>query len=84
MNTTHHESPRPRPLWTAVRDELSERRQKRAGYRTLRRELASYTTRADVDDLLATIEGQENAEAEMIRSILVDNLQRRRTHSVAS
>ncbi|MCW2712552.1 MAG: hypothetical protein JWP24_2746, partial [Marmoricola sp.] len=55
-----------------------------AGYRTLRRELASYTTRADVDDLLATIEGQENAEAEMIRSILVDNLQRRRTHSVAS
>ncbi|MCW2837903.1 MAG: hypothetical protein JWQ15_2017 [Marmoricola sp.] len=84
MNTTHDMSPRPRPLWTAVRDELSERRQKRAGYRTLRRELASYTTRADVDDLLATIEGQENAEAEMIRSILVDNLRRRRTHSVAS
>jgi hypothetical protein len=70
--------------WTAVRDELSDHRQERARYRALKRDLASFTTPAAVDDLLDTIQGQEDAEAEMIRSILAGNLQPQRTHRLAS
>jgi len=50
-------------LWTAVRDELCERRRARAQYRGLKRDLALYTTRAEVDDLLGSIQGQGGAEA---------------------
>lgn len=71
------------PLWTLVRDDLSERRHVRAQYRVLQRELASYTTRNQVDDLLGTIEGQQGAEVDMIRNILASNLQQR-THPLAS
>ncbi|MCW2763031.1 MAG: hypothetical protein JWR85_3232 [Marmoricola sp.] len=85
-NNTHNTSPRPRrlQLWTAVRDELSERRQQRATYRALRRDLASYTTRAQVDDLLAMIQGHDDAEAEMIRNILANNLQQQSSFPLAS
>ncbi len=85
-NTAHGNTPRVRALrlWTAARDELSERRHFRAEYRVLQRELASYATRAEVDDLLATIEGQKGAEVDMIRSILTNNLIQQRTHPLAS
>jgi hypothetical protein len=72
-----------RQLWTLLRDELSERRHVRAQYRELERELASYTTHDSVDDLLGTIEGQQGAEVDMIRSILANNLTQR-THQLAS
>ena len=85
--TTHGNASRVRVLnrWTHVRDEMNERRHARAHYRELERELASYSTRADVDDLLSTIEGQQGAEADMIRTILTNNLMRRPTrHLLAS
>jgi hypothetical protein len=64
--------------------ELSERRHERARCRALTRKLATYTTPAEVQDLLGTIEGQEGDDAEKIRSILAGNLQRQRTHQLAS
>jgi hypothetical protein len=70
-------------LHTAMR-ELSERRRDRASYRALTRRLATYTTQTDVDDLLATIEGKADADAEMIRSILAGNLLQQRTHQLAA
>jgi hypothetical protein len=71
-------------LCTAARDELSERRRVRAEYRVLQRQLASYTTRAEVGDLLGTIEGQQGAEVDMIRNILTNNLMQQRNHALAS
>ena len=69
-------------LWTTVRDELRERRAARAHEHTLRRELSGYTSPAEIEDLLATLEHQDDEglaahDAPLIRSILLDNL---RTH----
>jgi hypothetical protein len=58
-----------------ARDGLRERRQARAERRQLKRELASYTTRAEVDDLLASLSGQDKASIDEIRTIVVRNLQ---------
>jgi hypothetical protein len=71
-------------FWTVIRDELTERRHARTQYREMQRELASYTTHASVDDLLASFEGQQGTEADMIRSILANNLIEQRTHQLAS
>src|SRR6476660_1292485 len=87
MNTTtQHSSTASRPfaLLATVRDELRERRQVRAAHRSLERELSSYNTRAEVDDLLAVLEGQDSAEADVVRSILTRNLQQRPTGLLAS
>jgi hypothetical protein len=70
-------------LRTAFR-ELSERRRARATCHTLTRRLATYTTPAEIQDLLGTIEGQEGHDAEKIRSILAGNLIQRRAHQLAS
>jgi hypothetical protein len=67
---------RPRQLLTTVRDELRERRVARAARRELQRDLAAYSTRAEVDDLMALLHHQESAQAEQIRGILINNLQR--------
>jgi hypothetical protein len=81
MNTTTtHPTPaasRPRQLLTTMRDELRERREARATKRKLQAELATYSTRAEVDDLMALLHHQESAQAEQIRGILNNNLQRR-------
>ena len=63
-------------LWATMRDELRERRQDRAEYRALERDLASYNTRADIDDLLGSIRLVEGPDAERIRLILARNLHR--------
>lgn len=63
---------------------LRERRQARADHRSLERDLASYTTRSDVDDLLAALRDSESADAERIRTILARNLQDRGTGRIAS
>lgn len=80
MNTTMHpvETARSRShrIWASFRDELLERRQVRAEYRALERDLASYSTRAEVDDLLGSIRHAEGADAERIRLILARNLHR--------
>ncbi len=69
-------------LWTTFRDDLHERREAKARERALRRELSGYTSPAEIDDLLSTLESQDDegrtsSDAAMIRTILLDNL---RTH----
>jgi hypothetical protein len=72
-------------LWTTVRDDLRERREARAAHRALQRELATYTTRAEVDDLLGALRREDSAAIDEIRGILERNLQQRhRTSQLAS
>jgi hypothetical protein len=66
-------------LWTTVKDELRERREGREALNRLRTELDAYRTPADIDDLLASVDAEDTPEAELIRSILSENL--RRYHS---
>ena len=61
-------------LWTTVKDELRERRQRREALARLRGDLEHYRTPAEIDDLLASVDAEEGPEAEMIRTILTDNL----------
>lgn len=51
-----------------------EARAERAAGRTLRRELAAYTTPAEIDDLLAGLRGRD-ADTEEMRGILLANRQ---------
>jgi hypothetical protein len=39
----------------------------------LRADLDQYRTPSDIDDLLATVEGEDTPEAELIRGILSEN-----------
>jgi hypothetical protein len=59
---------------TTVRDDLAERRQERAQRRSLRHELADFTTPNEVTDLLGSFADQEGAEIDQIRGILAQNL----------
>jgi hypothetical protein len=74
-----------RGLVTTIRDELRERREARARYDDLKRELSSYRTPREVDDLLGVVMNQEGPEAEEIRGILLDGLRQPTTvlHRVA-
>ncbi len=76
-NTNTTTTTRRFPALSAVRDELRQRRQARADYRALERDLASYTQRAEVDDLLAALDNDPSADAEMIRAILGRNVARK-------
>ena len=80
MNTaTHRTSQRSSTMQrlVTVRDELRERRQARSAQRTLREELATYTTPAEIDDLLGSLRGQDGPDADEIRDILTSSLQHR-------
>lgn len=85
MNTTSHSTTSARSrstkLWATVRDELRERRQHHAEYRALERDLASYRTPAEVEDLLGSIRHAEGPDAERIRLILARNLSHNRLAS---
>ncbi len=75
-------------LWTTMRDELRERREARAHEHTLRRELSAYTSPAEIEDLLATLEHQDAEggapdDAPVIRTILLDNLRTHYAHAAA-
>lgn len=59
--------------WAAVRDELRSRRRVRTARRKLRRDLASYTTTSDIDDLDATLDRFDDDDVAEIRSILRQN-----------
>ena len=61
-------------LWTTVKDELRERREGREALKRLRGDLEHYRTPAEIDDLLASVDAEDSPEAEMIRSILSENL----------
>lgn len=81
MTTTTHDSTRDRSfarqLWTTVSDDLRERRQARAAHRTLERELATYTTPAEIEDLLGAMRGRDDAASDEMRDLLIRNLQHR-------
>jgi hypothetical protein len=70
----------PVELVVSVRDELRERREARAGRRVLERELASYTTPAEVNDLLGSLRGQDDQAVQDIRDAVVRNLLRQSLH----
>lgn len=72
------------PALAGVRDELRERRLARREHRALERDLASYTSRSDVDDLMAVLDHQNGPEAEHIREILNRNVRARQSHPIAS
>ncbi len=61
-------------LWNTVKDELRERREGRAALQQLRADLEQYRTPSDIEDLLASVDGEDTPEAEMIRGILSENL----------
>ena len=70
---------RPTPsFWAGLRDNLRGSRGARTR-RALEADLASFTTRADVDDLLAAMSDIDSPEADQIRTILVRNLSDRRS-----
>lgn len=74
MNTNISRSSASR-LWSSLRENLHDTREARAKHSTLKRELASYTTRAEVDDLLGSLQGQGDGDVEAMRRILTQNLQ---------
>jgi len=57
-------------LWTTVRAQLRESREERAGRAQLERELASYSSPADLDDLHAILDRYSDQETADIRRIL--------------
>ncbi len=57
-----------------ARPSAQERRFARAAYRALEADLASYTTDAEVNDLLALLSVHDGVEAEQMRSILTSNV----------
>jgi hypothetical protein len=59
----------------AVRDELRDRRAVRASFRELERSLSSYSSRREVDDLLALIAHDEGPDAQRVRRIVARNAQ---------
>jgi hypothetical protein len=62
--------PTPTALWSAGRDQLHARRQARAERRQLQRDLATYTSQADLADLLAVLDRYDDSETAQVRSIL--------------
>jgi hypothetical protein len=57
-------------LWATVRDQLRESRDAHARHAALARELASYTTPEDLNDLHAILERYSDQETAGIRRIL--------------
>ena len=72
MNTTSISRPA-RDLISTVRELINEHREARSAYKALEGELASYTSRREVDDLLGTIRDQHGPDAQQIRDILLNN-----------
>jgi hypothetical protein len=58
------------PLWAAIREEHRAARAARAARKSLARELASYTSPADLNDLDAILDRHSQEETADIRSIL--------------
>jgi Flp pilus assembly protein TadD len=57
-------------LWTAVRTQIRDSRDERAARTALERELASYTTSEDLNDLHAILDRYSDQETADIRRIL--------------
>jgi len=65
-----------REVLSSVRDSVNERREAHAAYKALEMELASYRTRREIDDLLGSIRDEDGPDAQQIRDILLNNLDR--------
>lgn len=63
-----------RELIHSLREELRERREARTTYLALQRELGSFRSAREVDDLLGTIQNEDSPEAQQVRDLLLDNL----------
>jgi len=79
MNTNSILRPSVR-LVATVRDDLRERREARAARRLLERELTSYSTPAEISDLLGSLHGQDGEAAEAVRDIVLRNQLRHSLH----
>ena len=58
------------PRWAAIRDEVRHARASRAERKSLERDLASYTSEADLNDLDAILDRHSEEETRDIRRIL--------------
>ena len=58
------------PRWAAIRDEVRHSRATRAERKSLERDLASYTSEADLNDLGAILDRHSEEETRDIRRIL--------------
>ncbi|MBV9381126.1 MAG: hypothetical protein JOY82_09830 [Streptosporangiaceae bacterium] len=58
------------PLWTALRNQLRGTRDAHSARRSLERDLASYTSPADLNDLGAILDRYSDEETADIRRIL--------------
>ena len=58
------------PLWTTLRGQLHHARAAHATRRTLERELASYTSKSDLDDLHAILDRYSDKDTAKMRRIL--------------
>jgi hypothetical protein len=58
------------PLWTTLRGHFQHARQAHATRRTLVRELGTYTSQSDLDDLHAILDRYSDRETAKIRRIL--------------
>jgi hypothetical protein len=67
MQTTAH---RLTSLWTTVRDQLRDSFETHSAHAQLERELASYRTDEDLNDLNAILDRYSDTETEDIRRIL--------------
>lgn len=65
----HNENRRSR-LWAGIRDEIRARRAERASHEALERDLASYTTPADRNELDAILGRYDEEEVAHIRRII--------------
>jgi hypothetical protein len=60
----------PSHLWPAIREEFRGARAARAARQSLEREIASYTSPSDLDDLAAILDRHSEEETADIRRIL--------------
>jgi hypothetical protein len=71
-------------LVATVRDELRGRRVARANRRSLERELASYNTTAQINDLLGSLSGQDGPAVDAVRTMVARNAARQHLNRFAS
>jgi hypothetical protein len=58
------------PLWTTLRDQLEHTREARTTRKALERELATYTSQSDLNDLHAILDRHPDEQTAPIRRIL--------------
>lgn len=67
-------------IWHDLVVARNERKAARAQLRELQAALSVYTSPVEIEDMLATVEGQDSADADLVRTILTHNLAADRTH----